>query len=757
MFMRGGLSLCLGIVLALAPLASAENDGDPVRYDGYQAVRILIDDIDQLEQVRALGLRLMGEAEGFGKVDYLVSPEQLPALEASGLTYIVLQEDVQAALDAEQTRLSNPPRDEAWFADYKTLAQINTYMDQLVTSFPTLVSKQTIGASVQSRPIYALTITSPSGSNKVSLCFDGGIHARERISPTTVLWFAEQLVNDYGSDPDATFMLDNCVFYLIPMFNPDGYQFCWDSDRYWRKNRRNNGSSYGVDLNRNCSLGFGGPGSSGYPGDETYRGPSAFSEPETQAVRDFILAHPDIVAYINFHSYAQLIMRPFGYDYVDPPEPDCSRMDMLSDGMSDAIFGTHGWYYVAQPTYDLYLASGAISDWVYGVAGPDAWAIELRDTGEYGFVLPPSYIVPTGEENYEAIKVLAYYYTQYLSIELPEGLPVRLEPNVPFTLPVKITGVRETLDASSPRMYTRVPPQAFVEIPLTPLGGDLFQATLPATDCGRTREFYFVADTVEGHSVASPQDAPTTVYYAGAIPVVVVLDRNMSTNPNWTRQGLWNWGAPAGLGGQYGNPDPTSGRTGSTVYGYNLNGDYENNLSERHLTTPALDCSGLTGVTLSFWRWLGVEQPAYDHAYVRVSTNGSSYTTIWQNDSEITDDAWVYQEFEISAIADGQPTVYLRWTMGSTDVGWQYCGWNIDDVAVLADDPNGCPVQRGDLDCDGTVNNADIPPFVMALIDPDEYALNYPDCDLSFVGDVDADGSVNNADIPAFVALLTGG
>jgi len=95
-----------------------------------------------------------------------------------------------------------------------------------------------------------------------------------------------------------------------------------------------------------------------------------------------------------------------------------------------------------------------------------------------------------------------------------------------------------------------------------------------------------------------------------------------------------------------------------------------------------LDCAGLTGVELSFRRWLNVEQPSYDHAYLRVSNNGSTWTTLWQNTEEITDSSWSQFTYDISTIADGQATVYLRWTMGTTDGSWQYSGWNIDDVTV---------------------------------------------------------------------------
>jgi subtilisin family serine protease len=164
----------------------------------------------------------------------------------------------------------------------------------------------------------------------------------------------------------------------------------------------------------------------------------------------------------------------------------------------------------------------------------------------------------------------------------------------------------------------------------------------------------------------------------------VVYEWNMNTNPGWTTQGQWAWGVPTGGGGQYGGPDPTSGATGSNVYGYNLAGDYANSLAETHLTSTAINCTGLTSVTLRFQRWLGVEVNTYDHAYVRVSNNGSTWTTVWSNSAQIADTAWSLQEFDISAVADNQATVYLRWTMGTTDSSWQFCGWNIDDVQSLA-------------------------------------------------------------------------
>jgi hypothetical protein len=222
----------------------------------------------------------------------------------------------------------------------------------------------------------------------------------------------------------------------------------------------------------------------------------------------------------------------------------------------------------------------------------------------------------------------------------------------------------------------------------------------------------------------------------------VAYSWDMSTDPGWTAVSQWAWGTPTGGGGQYGNNDPTSGHTGSNVYGYNLSGDYDNYLSERHLTTTAIDCSDLGRTTLKFWRYLNVEQPAYDHAYVRVSTNGTTWTDLWTNGSEITDNSWSQVEYDISAIADGQSTVYIRWTMGTTDGSWQYSGWNIDDVEIWGVLPDDCPP---DFNGDGSVDSQDFIAFLNAFTAGDPSA------------DFNNDGSVDSQDFIAFLNAFVAG
>jgi len=188
---------------------------------------------------------------------------------------------------------------------------------------------------------------------------------------------------------------------------------------------------------------------------------------------------------------------------------------------------------------------------------------------------------------------------------------------------------------------------------------------------------------------------------------VAIYTAYMDTDPGWTLDSgvgfsKWEWGVPTGGGGEYGSLDPTSGYTDSNVMGYNLSGDYRNNISSTEwATTPGIDCSDYANVQLRFYRWLNVEQPAYDHAYVEVSNNGSSWNLIWENTMEVTDSSWTLQTFDISSTADEQSTVYIRWGMGPTDSSWQYSGWNIDDVEVT-----GCGTP-GDFDGNCIVDFSD--------------------------------------------------
>jgi hypothetical protein len=227
---------------------------------------------------------------------------------------------------------------------------------------------------------------------------------------------------------------------------------------------------------------------------------------------------------------------------------------------------------------------------------------------------------------------------------------------------------------------------------------------------------------------------------------------NMDSDPGWSEdRGHWEFGHPTG-GGTH-SRDPSNGYTGSNVYGYNLSGDYANNMATtEYLTTNAMNCRYLTGVELRFMRWLGVEGSQFDHASLQASTDGVHWTDVWTNPTTIiSESAWSQQVYDLSGLADGQGQVYLRWGMGPTHVRATYPGWNIDDVEIWG----VVHVAAGDTNCDGAVNNFDITPFVLSLTDPAAYAAAYPGCS-RLNGDINADAQVNNFDITPFVQLLAG-
>ncbi len=193
--------------------------------------------------------------------------------------------------------------------------------------------------------------------------------------------------------------------------------------------------------------------------------------------------------------------------------------------------------------------------------------------------------------------------------------------------------------------------------------------------------------------------------------LAVKYDWTMASDPGWVEEpdtSSWAFGQPTGGGGGTfllnGGPDPTSGATGVNVYGYNLDGNYERNLTvAQHLTTSAIDCWGLSSVTLRFQRWLGVEGflnaqgVPRDTASLSVSVDNATWHPIWMALENIADTTWSLQEVDISAWADGETTVYLRWTLGPTNNFNSYCGWNIDDVQVFGFEARSCAVAA---DCD---------------------------------------------------------
>jgi uncharacterized caspase-like protein len=171
------------------------------------------------------------------------------------------------------------------------------------------------------------------------------------------------------------------------------------------------------------------------------------------------------------------------------------------------------------------------------------------------------------------------------------------------------------------------------------------------------------------------------------LPATVFASNSFDTNPGWTAGSAWAWGTPQGHGGgsTAGGPDPTAGHSGAPVYGNNLAGNYALKMSvENSLTSSAFNCSNYNNIHLRFWRWLGAN--GADWARLYVSNDNAKWTQVWVNPVfSISDTQWTQYDYNISAVASGKSAVYLRWGLGPTYSGPAFCGWNIDDVALVGD------------------------------------------------------------------------
>jgi hypothetical protein len=188
---------------------------------------------------------------------------------------------------------------------------------------------------------------------------------------------------------------------------------------------------------------------------------------------------------------------------------------------------------------------------------------------------------------------------------------------------------------------------------------------------------------------------PGDTYLARFTVAEVLYEAKLDVDPHWSLDSgsgsyQWEYGRPGGGGSQGG--DPGSGYDGPNVIGYNLSGDYPDGLrSPEYATTPAINCTGYQYLALSFYRWLGVDGQPGDQANIQVSADGLTWADVWSNPDELLlDQEYVYQLYRLSPVADGQPTVYVRWGQGPTDASRKYGGWNIDNVYVT-----GIPMGSG--------------------------------------------------------------
>jgi hypothetical protein len=303
-------------------------------------------------------------------------------------------------------------------SQYHNYAEMKADIDSVVAAFPNLVSQPfSLGTSSQGRAIWAVKISDNPNVDEPEpeVLFTAGQHAREHLTIEMALYLLHEFTSKYATDARIKNIVDNRETYIVFNLNPDGseYDIATGSYRMWRKNRQpNSGSSaVGTDLNRNWSWQWGCcGGSSGTFSSETYRGAFAFSAPETQRVRDFINSRviggvQQIKAHIDFHTYSELVLWPYGYTTANTaPGLTADDQAMLSQ-LGRNMAATNR--YTPEQASDLYIADGTIDDWAWGTYKMPSYTFEMYPTtSNPGFYPPDEVIGRETTRNREAVLML---------------------------------------------------------------------------------------------------------------------------------------------------------------------------------------------------------------------------------------------------------------------------------------------------------------------------------------------------------------
>ncbi|KAF6821423.1 zinc carboxypeptidase [Colletotrichum plurivorum] len=418
----------LSAVVAAASAASIAAGGNKrVTYEGTKVFRVSVgDEVDRVNDVVSkLSLSTWKGAPRAGALaDIVVPAAEVDAFQAeiAGMNVTTMHEDLQASIDDESsfqlyaellTSKVAGSANATWFNSYHAYADHLQFLNDLVASFPNNAEIVTSGKSLQGNTITGVHIHGTTKGTKPAVVFHGTVHAREWISTMTNEYIAWTLLSQYATSSEVKSFVDKYDFYIFPVVNVDGFIYTQTTNRLWRKNRQTTAGSscLGHDINRNWPYQWSVTGgASTDPCAEDFKGVSQGDAPETKALSDFLAktkAAQGLKLFIDFHAYSQLFMTPYGYS-CSAVNAKNTELQSLARGAVAAIRAVHGTSYKYGPICTtIYKATGSSVDYVSDVVKADyTFTQELRDTGNYGFVLPANQIVPTGEETYAGVRYL---------------------------------------------------------------------------------------------------------------------------------------------------------------------------------------------------------------------------------------------------------------------------------------------------------------------------------------------------------------
>jgi hypothetical protein len=720
--------------LLLAPLVQAPSEAPPLQHLVQVELR---EEGPGLPRLAALGIDLShshaGDAAEVGgalrTLELVVSSEELRLLRAAGFDAEVRIEDLAAHYAARLAQAApagapahgawlNPPFASGSMGGYYTWSELVSVMDQLRAAHPTLVSQRvSLGQSHEGRDLWMFRISdNPSVDEpEPEVRFDALHHAREPEGMQTALYFACWLVEEYGTDPLATYLVNEREMYFVLCVNPDGYEYNRQTSPggggLWRKNRRNNGGGvYGVDLNRNYPFawGFDDQGSSGSTSSETYRGASAASEPEVQAMVSF-LASREFGTALSIHTYGSWWLAPRGYTSGGPAnEAEYDEVGALATEFNGMPYG---------PASDLlYLANGTTLDHDHATHGTLAWSPELGNSGD-GFWPVQARIEPIAEENRLGLARTALAAGSYPRLESVDAVELSGDGDGAFE------GGEELELLVSLRNSGRLPASS-IEVELVQVDPRL-EATLPLAQAGPVAPFSSAAlasgprlrilpgtaqgsygYTLEVRSGGWSQEVAGEVL-VGQQQVVASFDFEAAGDEGWTvgapddaTTGNWVRLDPIGTQAQP-EDDHTTG-AGNTRCWFTGQGSVGGSVGEADvdggttsLLSPVFDLAGAAGARLSYWRWYdnaSGASPGADVFEVDLSNDGGAS---WVPAEVVgptgpgTTGGWAQVELELGTLLPLTDQVRLRFRASDLGAG-SIVEAALDDLTITVPSAGDC-------------------------------------------------------------------
>jgi len=682
----------------------------------YSKVKLQINSASDFEKLFNSGIDIHCQLDrkNIASPEIWVSEAEIEQLRQLGLTFTVLVESwkdyykSQPLYSTHELHLLKEKYGIMGFGfgsmgGFYTFNEVVAHLDTMRMLYPNLITAKTsIGNSIESRSIWMVKISdNPDvNENEPQVMYTAMTHAREPQGMMTLMYYMYYLLERYGIDPEVTYLVNNREMYFLPVLNPDGYEYNRSTNPsgggMWRKNRRNNGGSFGVDLNRNY-----GPyeywnapngGSSTSPSSDTYRGTAPFSEPEDAGMKDFLLTKK-IRAALNYHTYSNLLIYPYGALVRETAD------SLIYREYARDMTAYNGYVYGTDQQTVGYATRGNSDDYMY-----DGEPIATRGkifamtpevgSSSDGFWPSQSRIFPLAIENLKPNLYYSWIAGEYPSISqktfIKNGNYIVPGDSVQMIIELKNKGLSSAYNVGV--TFTSLSP--YVNI-LS--GASISIDSLPGRESVSTNispmKFYISPITPNGskHKVAAviaingtALISDTTSIVVGT-PSVLFTDNFEGGTSNWTLTNTWGLTTSS-------SKSPVNSITDSPA------GNYPANVNTDLVKTQSIDLSNSILANLEFWTRWDIEA-SWDFGQVQVSTNnGSSWASlagsytrpgsgkgkqpsgsIGYDGTQIT---WVKESMDLSSYV-GMSNVKLRFNLQS-DGSVQKDGWYIDDVSIIS-------------------------------------------------------------------------